>query len=401
MAWAGTGVGRASRQVKTCFLNARIGDELWSVRIEDTRIADIGCAPRRGDTIVDVQGDRIYPGLINAHDHLQLNHLPEIDSRRYRRVGDWIADIDVLRRCDPQFKALIAVAREERLLMGGVKNLLCGVTTVAHHDPLYAALTSDDFPVHVLRHYGWSHSLQIDGARAVGLSFRDTPPSWPWMIHAAEGVDEEAARDFAMLERLNCIQSNTLLIHGIGMSDAQQLALEKAGAGLIWCPASNTRLFGQTAKVSRLLAQGRVALGNDSRLSGARDLLDELRIAKDCAGLGQAELAALVTRNSARLLRLSGCGELRAGAAADILLLPSRAGLGSARRADVRLVLKGGVVRFGDLDYAHLQDANAPCVQVLVDGIPKMLDANLALRASQTRLREPGLELACTAWKVA
>jgi hypothetical protein len=83
------------------------------------------------------------------------------------------------------------------------------------------------------------------------------------------------------------------------------------------------------------------------------------------------------------------------------LILPAHADLGSARRADVRLVLKDGVVRFGDLDYAHLQAPNSPCVQVLVDGVPKILDAHIASRASQTRLQEPGLELAHAAWKVA
>jgi len=383
------------------FINARIGEEISSVRIEGARIADVGCAARRGDRIIDVQGDRLYPGLINAHDHLQLNHLPDVDLRRYRRIGDWIDDIDALRRCDAEFKALIAVARDEKLLMGGLKNLLCGVTCVAHHDPLYAALTSDEFPVHVLRHYGWSHSLHIDGARAVGQSYHDTPPTWPWMIHAAEGLDAEAAREFEQLARLGCIQANTLLIHGIGMNAAQQLALEEAGAGLIWCPASNTRLFGQTAEVSRLLALGRVALGSDSRLSGARDLLDELRIAKDCAGLGPAALQAIVTGNSARLLRLPGRGELCAGAVADVLILPSHAGLGSARRADVRLVLKNGIVKYGDLDYAHLQEPESPCAQVSVDGKPKLLDARIASHASQSRLQEPGLELARNAWKAA
>jgi cytosine/adenosine deaminase-related metal-dependent hydrolase len=387
--------------MKSCFINALIDEQLGSLRVEDARITEVGCAPRRGELVIDLEGDRIYPGLINAHDHLQLNHLPEVDSRRYRGVADWIADIDALRRFDPQFKALIAVAREERLLMGGLKNLLSGVTAVAHHDPLYAALSSDEFPVHVLRRYGWSHSLHIDGARAVGQSYRDTPRFWPWMIHAAEGLDAEATRDFEMLEQLGCIQANTLLIHGVGMNAAQQQALEQAGAGLIWCPASNTRLFGRTANVSRMLALGRVALGSDSRLSGARDLLDELRIAKDCAGLGEAALQALVTDNSAQLLRLAGRGKLTAGAVADLLILPARAGLGCARRADVRLVVKGGIVRFGDLDFAHLQEPAAPCVQVVVDGNPKMLDARIALRASQTRLQEPGLQFTRATWKAA
>ena len=34
--------------------------------------------------------------------------------------------------------------------------------------------------------------------------------------------------------------------------------------------------------------RGRVALGSDSRLSGARDLLSELRVARELGGLDEA-----------------------------------------------------------------------------------------------------------------
>ena len=39
-----------------------------------SRVQAIGEPPRRGDTVVDVEGAFILPGLINAHDHLELNH---------------------------------------------------------------------------------------------------------------------------------------------------------------------------------------------------------------------------------------------------------------------------------------------------------------------------------------
>jgi cytosine/adenosine deaminase-related metal-dependent hydrolase len=384
------------------FINAGLADGISSLRIVGVRLVASPPPAQRGDVVVDLQGDRLYPGLINAHDHLQLNHLPDLRAPRpYRRISQWIADVDARRRHDPEFRALVAVALEERLLLGGVKNLLSGVTSVAHHDPLYPALTSDEFPVHVLRRYGWSHSLYIDGAPAVGQSYRDTPSGWPWMIHAAEGVDAEAACEIELLMELGCLKANTLLIHGIALTDTQHQELQRAGAALIWCPTSNVRLFGATARVQRLLALGRIALGSDSRMSGARDLLDELHTAKDCAGLGESALQALVTVNSARLLRLSGRGELRAGAAADVLILPRRLGLGDARRADVRLVLKQGLVKYGDADLAQQAGAESSCERVVVDGNPKVLDAHIARRLSQSSLREPGLELARPAWKAA
>jgi cytosine/adenosine deaminase-related metal-dependent hydrolase len=55
-----------------------------------------------------------------------------------------------------------------------------------------------------------------------------------------------------------------------------------SGASLVWCPASNAFLFRRTAPVRRFLdasdrASAHVCLGSDSRVTGARDLLDELR----------------------------------------------------------------------------------------------------------------------------
>ena len=95
-------------------------------------------------------------------------------------------------------------------------------------------------------------------------AYRSTPSDTPWIIHAAEGVDAEAAAEFDRLEALGCVGSNTLLVHGVALDEARRARLAAAGAGLIWCPSSNLRLFGATAAVADLVRCGRVALGSDS-----------------------------------------------------------------------------------------------------------------------------------------
>jgi len=376
-------------------INASIcGGEVGSLRVLGSRIAALNELPHRDDLVIDLKGDRVLPGLINAHDHLQLNSLPCLGwDKRYTHVRQWIADINLRRHGDVEFEAQVKVARRTRLLVGGIKNLLSGVTTVAHHDPLYADLLEPNYPVDVVTHYGWSHSLYIDGAEAVQEAYRGTPNTLPWIIHAAEGVDEEAALEFDRLDALGCIGANTLLVHGVALDVPKLRRLEAASAGLLWCPGSNLRLFGRTAQAHHLLRQGRIALGTDSRLSGSRDLLDELRLASEVAGLDEHTLEALVTTNSARLLRLPERGSLQVGYRADILVLPRGVALSQATRASVRLVIQGGAVRYADNLFAGVLRPATRCVEVDVDGRAKLLDVRVARLLLESGAQEQGLTI--------
>jgi cytosine/adenosine deaminase-related metal-dependent hydrolase len=385
------------------FVNADVGgDTAASLRIAGSRIAAVGGGAGAGDLVVDLRGDRLLPGLINAHDHLHLNTLPPLEpTGHWRHAREWVSQVNLRRRTDPAFESRVAVALDERLLIGGVKNLLSGVTTVAHHDPLYPFLVGERFPTYVLTNYGWSHSLYIDGDEHVRNAYLRTPPDYPWIIHAAEGVDEEAAGEFDRLDALGCLGANTLIVHGIALDHAQRMRLEGAGAGLIWCPSSNSRLFGRTAQVSELVRRGRVALGTDSRFSGSRDLLCELRMASETNAFEPGTLESLVTREAAALLRLADRGALRTGARADLLVLPVGMALSEASRADVRLVVLGGRALYADPDYAHIVAPTAHWAAVHVDGKPKMLESGLVAALSAATVSEPGLDISELAWRAA
>jgi cytosine/adenosine deaminase-related metal-dependent hydrolase len=375
---------------------------IGSLRIVGARIAALNCEPQRGDRVVDVRGDRLLPGLINSHDHLQLNTLPPLEThKKYVHAREWIAEVDARRRTDRAFEARVSISRDDRLLAGGLKNLLSGVTTVAHHDPAYPFLWSGGFPTDVLSNCGWSHSLYVEGEEEVRNSYRRTPADRPWIIHGAEGVDDAASKEFDQLETLGCVRPNSLIVHGVALSEEQRFRLYRRGSGLIWCPASNLRLFGRTADVADLQRHGRVALGTDSRLSGARDLLGELWVAREASGLDDAALEAMVTRDAASLLRLPGRGVLEVGARADILVLPADLPLTRASRSDIRLVVAAGMPRYGDADYADMMAARGYWSEVIVDGTPKRLERGLAAAVSCAQVAEPGLELPNLTWRVA
>ena len=360
-------------------LNADVDGRRSSLRLSRRLHRGSRRGARCGDLVVDLRGDRLLPGLINAHDHLALNDHPRTRFREHHRnVCEWIEDIDSRRQSDPVLAACEKVPRNLRLLRGAIKNLLCGATTVAHHDPAYASLHSADFPVRVPRNYRWSHSLGIDGEASVRDACRATPPDSPWIIHAGEGIDAVARAEFARLAALGCIKANTVLVHGVAFEAAHLERLAAARGALVWCPGSNLFLFGRTVDVTPLVSARAVMLGSDSRLSGENDLLCELGLAAAQAPSLIGHLTDMVTCDAARLLRLDDRGALRRGLLADCIVLPAGMALHEARRSDLRAVIVGGELRYGDRDYVAAFDAGARMAPVAVDGAAKYLDATLA-----------------------
>ena len=342
-------------------------------------------APGAGRRI-DLRGMRLLPGLINAHDHLHLNSaLPRLKFREvYRNARDWIADITPRLGTDPQLLAHRARSRAARLVDGGLKNLLSGATTVLHHDPRDAVLDDPAFPVDAPAPGGWSHSLGLDGEEALRAAHAATPPGRWWVVHAAEGTDSEAAKEGDRLQALGLLGPQTLLVHGLGLTAGQQRAVVDAGAAVVWCPGSNLHLFGVTLDPTALAAAGRLLLGSDSRISGSRDLLQELAMAARLTGWPDERLLHWVTAQAAAVLGLHDRGRLAPGLRADLIALPAGLPLAQATRADLRLVMVAGQARYADADLG----AALGLRPVRVDGRDKALAPPLLAQA-----REPGLEI--------
>lgn len=365
--------------------------------------------PRRHDVVVDLEGAIVFPGLINAHDHLELNHFGRLRFReRYANAVEWFADVGPRLRTDPRLVRGRQIPLRDRLLIGGLKNLLAGVTTVAHHNPFYRELAWG-LPIRVVRRYGWAHSFALQhapvGARGepgglIAERYRQTPPTWPFVVHVAEGTDEAAGRELHQLDALGCLGPNTVIVHGVGATTADWERARTRGAGLVWCPGSNLFLFRTTVDPRSLAGDGArmlVALGTDSRLSGSADLLDELRLACAESVLEARRLVRMVTTDAATLLRCPGAGRLAPGVPADLIAFPRRsddpyAALLAAARRDLQLVAVGGhplvaAPRLSPLFAARRREA----VCVHVDGEARLFDGALARRVRSCSVQEPGL----------
>jgi cytosine/adenosine deaminase-related metal-dependent hydrolase len=201
-----------------------------------------------------------------------------------------------------------------------LKNLLSGVTTVAHHNPYDAEVFENDFPVRVVKRFGWAHSLHFSPDLAT--LYQAVSKRWPFLIHAAEGIDTNAAAEIQGLDRAGVLSSRTILIHGVAIDRQSLEILLRRRVSLVWCPSSNLFMLSQTLRPEILRSTLPVCLGTDSALTGQGDLACELKVARTAGRLTAAELYPLVTTQAARILHLNrGEGEIRPGGVADLLVV--------------------------------------------------------------------------------
>jgi hypothetical protein len=296
---------------------------------------------------LDLRGCLVLPGLINAHDHLEFGVFPRLGRGPYPNSRAWAGDI--YHPEQSPVRELLRIPLATRLIWGAVSNLLCGVTTVCHHNPYYTSVFRRDFPVRVPRLYSWAHSLEF--SPDLVNRFKRAPLSRPFILHLGEAVDRRGEEEVCQLDAVGALDSRTVLVHGVALGPRGLRLVRERAASLVWCPSSNAFILGRTLKAAVFTSGVRVALGTDSAMSREGGLLDELRFARKSLQLPASRLYSLVTRDAAEIMRLRmGEGSLSQGAVADLLVVCDRgqtpaATLLGLRVGDIELVLVGGEVK--------------------------------------------------------
>jgi hypothetical protein len=280
--------------------------------------------------------------------------------------------------------------------LGAYRNLFAGATFVAEHFMRGHEAHYQGAPVAMLDEYGREWLVR-------SLTDPKGWPSWgrglgpelglaaerglPFIIHVAEGVDDEAHRELAVLDGHGGLRRETVCVHGLGLSPADMDRLAEVGAALVWCPSSNHFLYKATADPRPLLERGlRVGLGTDSPMSGGPNMLAEIRSARTAWRLQYGEdpdpalLLTLATTGSAAALGLAGTrGAVAPGQRADLVLFPARqadpaADVVGLEPWDLHLVLVDGEPAVGAPPFAELfERAGRPFTRVLHADRPQLV----------------------------
>ena len=346
---------------------------------------------------LDLEGKKyIFPGLINAHEHLGAQYYHIDLNQTFTNTYDWLSTVfnlnkfpynllyrpyiylnypfDLLGRLnlDPHDIEIIMGARADskkvKMLSlqtlyqcSTFRNLISGVTTIAdyhswHNFKLAIRLVRNQIVINSVR---WQKFL-------IPYGYKLTKGRVPFVIDCECGTDEDTKRELVELNELGALGSNTVLIHGVGFSKKDIKLVAERGASVVWCPCANVFTMNRTANIPELLKHNvNIALGTDGTDSGAINLLNELRGAKriyrDHFGddIDSKILTYMVTVNAAKAFKLdTKLGSIERGKIADLLMFPRKSDnpyddLVNLHEGKIDLVIHNGVPIYGNPTYMN------------------------------------------------
>ena len=384
--------------IKGTILTGQASFEGGLVRLgADGAITCVGCeCDTSGATLIDCGQAVVSPGLINAHDHLTFtqNAPGSWGEERFDHRHDWRRGLrghnDI---------PVPGNATTEQRIWGELRQVLVGTTSMAGSGSGNGLVRNLDrasdngglgtlevgYQTFPLGDNGGEFSLTCDYPE---VDSTDVLNDTCYLAHVAEGVDAEARNEFLCLSgvaegSVDLAAPNSAFVHAIGLLaiDGQEMAA--SGTSVVWSPRSNIALYGNTAPVTMYHRQGvRLALGTDWTASGSVNIQRELACARELnennfGGYFTAyELWRMVTVDAAGALQVdSRIGDLSPGLVGDIAIFGRTAGVDpwaaaiSAEPAAVRLVLKAGVVMYGDSDVVGSLPGNEGQCESVPDGV--------------------------------
>ncbi|MBW1783345.1 MAG: amidohydrolase family protein [Deltaproteobacteria bacterium] len=350
-------------RVKKCVFNSEQIEANVTITLKShllkSDVADVPC------------GDKMaYPPLINSHEHLISNWTPRFGDRRpYSNCAIWVEELKHSQQFIERSKvwqndgtyALKGTNVELLISLGIYKNIFSGCISVQDHMPNQQDDYYEKRPIHIIKDYRQCHSVALGnwwGGRSAVEEWRESEGRMPFIMHLAEGTDQKAKAAFSVFKNLELLQDNSIIVHGIALSESEIKECAKKGTTLCWCPASAMFLVGEMANIDKCLEYGvNIILGTDSTLSGSTNILEELKfIHKILPNMPNAEIYRMITENAQKALFLpESYGRLR-DPTPNLLILPLKhndpfENLLLMNSEDIELLVHEGVPLYGNRNY--------------------------------------------------
>lgn len=363
--------------------------ENGAVVVSGNRIAAVGSWPEiqahSAEPPVDLGAVILFPGLVNAHCHLDYTGMTGLPAPR--QFSDWIksllslkaeasytdyadawlagasmlartgcttvADIEAVPELLPEVWSSTPLRVASFLEMTGVKSrrapeeiLEEAAAKIESLDPRRGlaglsphALYSTTAPLleaatRVAREKNWRVTMHVaESFEEFEMFAHGRGTMFDWLKSQRDMADCWRGTPLAQVERCGLLDENFLAVHANYLLPADIQALARSGASVAHCPRSHAYFQHQRFAFEELAAAGvNVCLGTDSlasvspfrRQKPELNLLTEMReFAAAHPGAAPETIVEMATRNGARALGWQGrIGELLPGSQADLAAIP-------------------------------------------------------------------------------
>ena len=362
------------------------------ILIEDGKISAVETIVGQGPGTMQLVFDNAiaFPGLINSHDHLDFNLFPPLGNGFYNNYKEWGTDIHIHNKA--LISRVLAVPQQLRARWGVYKNLINGITAVAHHGK---RLNMEQDLITVCQDADSFHSVSGEKGWRLKLlnPFRRHRPV---VIHIGEGTSPDAFAEINELIRWNIFRRELTGIHAVAMNEKQAASFRS----LVWCPASNFFLLNKTAAIDLLKKKTRILFGTDSTLSASWNIWEHLRLARAQQMISDTELFDMLTIAPAEAWGLKQQGSIMANQWADIVVAKPPAGATgwdafyAINPENILLVLhKGRIQLFDSQLYDQLSASGQPLndfYRIHIEGAYKYVRGNLPALVKEIQHYNPG-----------
>jgi len=327
-----------------------------TVAVEGDRITAVSSG---GTADVDLGDAVLFPGLINAHCHLDFTDMRGLVPWRGDFL-DWILQITALKKqwTDNHYITSISHGLAQLTATGttSVVNIECFPRVVARLAPTplriwwcpeLLDLTWSEESVRMAEAAARWLATQPHGGLAPHAPYSTSPPlyrlasqmarehGWLFTTHIAESREEDEMfrrqhgpmweryrREYVPLHDLGVTGSNCLVAHANFLTDAEAESLARSGASIAHCPRTHRFFERDPAPWDLWQRHGlNVCIGTDSLASNySLDLRADMRLLKEFPA---RDVLAMATVNPARALNGVGeMGVIAPGALADLAAVP-------------------------------------------------------------------------------
>ena len=248
-----------------------------SILIQNEIISDIlepDQAPLKPvDTDVDLDGQVVFPGFINGHDHLIDTCWHPLGKMPVENWYEWESSI----HSEQDYKLQQKLSASDLYIVGMYKNVISGATTIVDHYPAEVSGTFTDHELAtILKYFYQTHSVsekRLHWCSNIAEQYRNTQGILPFILHAGEGKSKEISEELDYLNKIDALSKNTVLVDCCHLKDSDLQLIASRNASIVWIPESCERLFGAQPDIKRIIELGiKVCIGTDSSNTGTSNM---------------------------------------------------------------------------------------------------------------------------------